>query len=80
MQNVQRVKATIEQTHFGNHSQLAHFFEMMSSRDLVERHNVHLAGKEHSQEREQRISIFICLQKCPDVVKVLEDNLLRPSK
>ena len=52
----------------------------MGSRDLVERHNVHLEGKEHSQEREQRISTFISLQKCPDVVKVLKDNLLRPSK
>ena len=53
---------------------------MMSTRDLVEKHHVHLEGKEHSQEREQRTSTFICLQKCPDVVKVLKDNLLRPSK
>ena len=27
MQNVQRIKATSEQTHLGTHSQLVHFFE-----------------------------------------------------
>ena len=53
---------------------------MMSSRDLVEKHNVHLEGKEHSHRRDLCISTFICLQKRPDVVKVLKDNLLRPSK
>ena len=53
MQNVQRVKATSEQTHLGTHSQLVHFFEMISSRGLVEKHNEHLEGKEHHQERKQ---------------------------
>ena len=53
---------------------------MMGSRDLVEKHNEHLEGKEHRQERKRGTSTFICLQKCPDVVKVLKDNLLRPSK
>ena len=53
MQNVQRVKATSEQTHLGSHSQLVHFFEMISSRDLVEKHNEHLEGKEHRQERKR---------------------------
>ena len=54
--------------------------KMMSSRDLVEKRNVHLEGKEHRQERRRWTSTFICLQKCPDVVKVLKDNSLRPSK
>ena len=53
MQNVQRVKATSEQTHLGTRSQLVHFFEMISLRDLVEKHNGHLEGKEHRQERKR---------------------------
>ena len=57
-----------------------HFLEMMGSRDLVEKRNVPLEWKEHRQERKRWTSTFICLQKCPDVMKVLNDNSLRPSK
>ena len=53
---------------------------MMSTRDLVEKHNVHLEGKEHSHERDLCISTFICLQKCPDVVKVLKRQLVAPKQ
>ena len=52
----------------------------MSSRDLVEKHNVHLEGKEHGRDRHLCNSASVRLQNGPDVVKVLKDNLLRPSK
>ena len=52
----------------------------MSSRDLVEKRNVHLEGKEHRQERRRWTSTFICLQKCPDVVGGLERQLVAPKQ
>ena len=52
----------------------------MGSCDLVEKHHVHLGRQGHGHGRDLCISTSIRLQKRPDVVKVLKDNLLRPSK
>ena len=44
------------------------------------RHSEDLGRQEHGRGRHLCISTSICLQKRPDVVKVLEDNPLCPSK